>query len=55
MKKIESFSQLNEYDLIINCTGISSKYLNSDEKVKPIRGQIARVRIHATTLLYYLL
>ncbi|KAK9708021.1 FAD dependent oxidoreductase [Popillia japonica] len=43
MKKIESFSQLNEYDLIINCTGISSKYLNSDEKVKPIRGQIARV------------
>ncbi|KAI4466546.1 d-amino acid oxidase [Holotrichia oblita] len=43
IKKIESFSQLNEYDLIINCTGLYSKYLNSDDKVRPIRGQIARV------------
>ncbi|KRT86359.1 FAD dependent oxidoreductase, partial [Oryctes borbonicus] len=42
-KKIEDFSELKHHDLIINCTGLYSRYLNSDNTVKPIRGQIIRV------------
>lgn len=32
------------YDLVINCTGLSSKYLVEDNDVRPIRGQVARVK-----------
>ncbi|GJQ71197.1 hypothetical protein Trydic_g1094 [Trypoxylus dichotomus] len=44
IKKIKDFSELKHYDLIINCTGLYSRYLNSDSAVKPIRGQIIRVK-----------
>ncbi|XP_075979770.1 D-amino acid oxidase 2 isoform X2 [Anticarsia gemmatalis] len=34
---------LKEYDIIINCTGLGARYLVPDDKVVPIRGQIAKV------------
>nr|XP_022907853.1 D-aspartate oxidase-like [Onthophagus taurus] len=43
INKIEKFSQLKNYDVIVNCTGIYSKILMRDERVKAIRGQILRV------------
>lgn len=43
MRKIKEFDELKDYDVIVNCTGLFSKILASDEKMKPIRGQVARV------------
>lgn len=43
IKRIESFEQLNTFDVIVNCTGINSKDLVPDSTVRPIRGQIIRV------------
>lgn len=43
MRKIENFEELHGYDVIVNCTGLYSKILNDDEKVQPVRGQVARV------------
>lgn len=44
-RKIESFTELeNDYDLIINCTGLNAKYLTNDKELQPIRGQVARVK-----------
>lgn len=43
MEKIERLYELRDYDVIVNCTGISSCKLINDNKVYPIRGQIARV------------
>uniref|UniRef100_A0A336MZ36 CSON010064 protein n=1 Tax=Culicoides sonorensis TaxID=179676 RepID=A0A336MZ36_CULSO len=40
--KLDELTKEN-YDLIINCTGLGSKYLVNDSNVKPIRGQVARV------------
>lgn len=37
----DSFEQS---DLIINCTGLGSKEITSDEKIQAIRGQVARVK-----------
>ncbi|CAF4416623.1 unnamed protein product, partial [Adineta steineri] len=39
-KKIHSLDELkNTADVIINCSGITSKYLVGDETVRPARGQ----------------
>lgn len=43
-KKIVNFDELENFDLIVNCTGLGSKDLASDEKVIPIRGQVIRVQ-----------
>lgn len=43
IKKIEDFEELSGYDVVVNCSGISSKILANDNKVDPIRGQVARV------------
>lgn len=40
--KIDEFAHEN-YDLIINCTGLGARNLVNDNQVKPIRGQVARV------------
>lgn len=32
------------YDLVINCTGLNAKELVNDNQVLPIRGQVARVK-----------
>jgi spore coat polysaccharide biosynthesis predicted glycosyltransferase SpsG len=40
-KKIHSFKELiNQTDLIINCTGLGSRYLANDHTVRPARGQV---------------
>lgn len=40
--KLDEFAHEN-YDLIINCTGLGARNLMNDTQVKPIRGQVARV------------
>lgn len=42
IREIKSFSELKHNDLIVNCTGLGAKHLNSDNNMNPIRGQIAR-------------
>ncbi|XP_037027923.1 D-aspartate oxidase [Bradysia coprophila] len=43
-KRINNFDELDQdYDLIINCTGMGAKLLANDRKVRPIRGQVHRV------------
>ncbi|XP_063699276.1 D-aspartate oxidase [Culicoides brevitarsis] len=44
--KLESFSELKDknYDVIVNCTGLGSKYLCNDYKLVPIRGQVFKVQ-----------
>ena len=45
VKKIDDFSRItDEYDLIVNCTGLESKNLLNDDEVYPVRGQIIRVK-----------
>ncbi|XP_065055225.1 D-aspartate oxidase-like [Rhopilema esculentum] len=43
-KRINSFSELSDYDVIVNCTGIGARDLCKDSDVVPIRGQVARVK-----------
>lgn len=43
-RKIENFDQLENFDLIVNCTGLGSKDLVGDKNVIPIRGQVIRVQ-----------
>lgn len=46
-RRITALSQLTQaYDLVINCTGLGSRYLSDvqDQSVVPIRGQVIRVR-----------
>lgn len=44
-KRVNSFDELvQDYDLIINCTGLGAKILANDQKMRPIRGQVARVQ-----------
>lgn len=44
-KRVNSLDDLTqEYDIIINCTGLNAKVLANDQKVKPIRGQVTRVK-----------
>ncbi|CAH0553000.1 unnamed protein product [Brassicogethes aeneus] len=42
-KTIEDLDKLNDFDVIVNCTGIGAAKLLQDTHVFPIRGQIARV------------
>jgi hypothetical protein len=40
-KKINSISELKDQaDLVINCTGLSSRYLVNDQTMRPARGQV---------------
>lgn len=44
-RRIESFDELESFDLVINCTGLGAQTLvQNDDKLKPIRGQVIRVR-----------
>lgn len=45
IRKIHSFDEIKQdFDVIVNCTGLQSKFLVKDEEVRPIRGQICRVK-----------
>lgn len=44
-KRIESFDELESFDLVINCAGLGAQTLvKNDDKLKPIRGQVIRVK-----------
>jgi D-aspartate oxidase len=48
-KTVTNFQELEyDFDIVMNCTGLGAKYLCSDNKVVPIRGQVIKVRL--TTL-----
>ncbi|KAK3563701.1 hypothetical protein QTP86_034416 [Hemibagrus guttatus] len=45
-EKVTDLQQLAQsYDVIVNCSGLGSRYLVGDEQVHPIRGQI--IKVHA--------
>lgn len=43
-KTINSFQDVEDYDLVINCTGFGAKKLCVDHDLVPIRGQVFKVR-----------
>lgn len=44
-KRVTNFDELDQdYDLIINCTGLGAKLLANDHKMRPIRGQVQRIQ-----------
>lgn len=44
-RRVNNFDELiQDYDLIINCTGLGARTLANDQKMKPIRGQVTRVQ-----------
>ncbi len=42
-RRINSFDELSNYDVVINCTGLGSRELTEDKTVYPVRGQIVTV------------
>ena len=42
--EIGSFQELENYDLIMNCTGLGARHLVGDSSVYPVRGQVVIVR-----------
>ncbi|GMT16783.1 hypothetical protein PFISCL1PPCAC_8080, partial [Pristionchus fissidentatus] len=51
-KKIKNLNELtDEFDVIINCSGIGAKELMGDAEMKPIRGQI--IRAHAPRVKHF--
>jgi D-amino-acid oxidase len=43
MRKINDINEIEDYDLIVNCTGLGSREMTNDKEIRPIRGQVARV------------
>ena len=44
-KEVTNFSEISdEFDLVVNCTGLDSGKLLGDKEVYPIRGQVLRVK-----------
>lgn len=53
-RKVLNFGDLyGSYDIIINCTGMESKYLCNDRKLVPIRGQVLKVHAPWIKMAYY--
>ncbi|XP_071510956.1 D-aspartate oxidase-like [Diadema antillarum] len=43
-RRISSFAELSgQYDVVVNCTGLWSRFLANDESVRPVRGQVIRL------------
>lgn len=42
-RKVLSLDEFDDYDLIINCSGLGSKEFTKDTQLRSIRGQVARV------------
>lgn len=44
-KRIESFDELDAFDIVINCAGLGAQVLDRhDVDLKPIRGQVMRIK-----------
>lgn len=44
-EKIDSLYNLGEnYDVVVNCTGLGAKFLCEDYKLSPVRGQVLKVK-----------
>lgn len=44
-KRIESFEEVANFDVVINCTGLGAQVLITDDvELKPVRGQVIRVK-----------
>lgn len=45
-KEVKNIQEpFQEYNLVVNCTGLGSRRLFNDDKIFPVRGQIVRVRV----------
>ena len=53
-RKINNLSELSDdYDIIINCTGLGARELVGDLSVYPVRGQIIEVEGPELHSMYY--
>ena len=52
-RKLTSLNELNDYDVIVNCTGLAARELVGDTSVFPARGQLVVVRAPHVTSLYH--
>lgn len=43
INSIEKLADEENYDIVINCTGLGAKKLVNDNDLKPVRGQVIRV------------
>lgn len=51
-KKIHSISELKDKaDVVINCSGLASRYLVGDQTVRPARGQVHFLLIHSSKII----
>lgn len=44
MKKVIDINELKDFDLIVNCSGLGSRDLTNDNHLKPVRGQVTKVK-----------
>lgn len=42
-QKVTNFNELQQFDVLVNCSGFGSKYLCNDKKLVPLRGQVQKV------------
>jgi D-aspartate oxidase len=50
-KTVTNFQDLEQnFDIVMNCTGLGAKYLCSDNSLVPIRGQVIKVCLINFTL-----
>lgn len=52
IESLQKFSEDNEYEVVINCTGLGSQQAIGDATMYPVRGQVSRVK---APWLYYVL
>lgn len=43
-RNVSSLDELEDYDLVVNCTGFGAKKLCDDKDLVPIRGQVFKVQ-----------
>lgn len=43
-RKVNHFEELEDFDVVINCTGLGARHLANDALVVPVRGQVVRVK-----------
>ncbi|XP_060533800.1 D-aspartate oxidase [Cylas formicarius] len=51
-RHIRSLSELTDYDVMVNCTGLNARRLIDDDKLIPIRGQIVNVEAPWQNVIY---